>query len=106
MGKKATIPADTAESIIARHKQAQESRNRFVTQARDAKRRLAAVQGIAIPAWEKYWEELDEWKNLIVEEEIDRELHQNGMAPTPPTTPIPRPPKPEHLELVTGKSRN
>jgi hypothetical protein len=105
MGKKKAV-LDTAESIIARHKQAQESRNQFVIRARNAKRKLAAAQGTTIPAWEKYWKELDEWKNLTVEYGIDRELHQNGFAPTPPTTPIPRPPKPENLEDVRGKSRD
>jgi len=61
MGRK-TVKPESSESIIARHKQEQESRNRYVNQARDAKRRLARAEGIAIPGWEKYWEELDEWK--------------------------------------------
>jgi hypothetical protein len=70
MGTKTAEP-ETAESIIARHKQVQASRNRFVHQARDGKRKLAAAKGIAIPKWEKYWRELGEWKDLIVEQEID-----------------------------------
>jgi hypothetical protein len=104
MGKNTTEP-ETAESIIARHKQVHASRNRFVHQARAGKRKLAAAKGIAIPKWEKYWRELDEWKDLIVEQAIDRELYQHDLAPTPPTTPIPRPPKPKDLENVGGNSK-
>jgi hypothetical protein len=92
------VEPETAESIIARHKQVQASRNKFVYQARDGKRKLAATQGIAIPKWEMYWKELDEWKDLMVEEEID-------LAPTPPTTPIPRPRKPKDLENVGANAK-
>jgi hypothetical protein len=60
---------------------------------------------MAIPRWEDYWKELDEWRDLVVEQEIDRELYQHGFAPTPPTTPVPRPVKPKDLENVGGNSR-
>ena len=103
MGKNTTEP-ETAESIIARHMQVQESRNRFVNQARDAKRKLAAARGIPILRWEEYWAELDEWRVLMVEQEVERELYRIGQAPTPPTTPIPRPGKPGNLENVGGNS--
>lgn len=104
MGKKIPQPK-TSESIIAQLKQAQEPHSRFINQARDAKRKLAAAQGMAIPRWEDYWKELDEWRDLVVEQEIDRELYQHGFAPTPPTTPVPRPVKPKDLENVGGNSR-
>ena len=104
MSKKRAQP-ESAESIIARHEQIRRIRTRFANQARDAKRRHAAARGIPIPRWEAYWRELDEWKNLMIEQEIDKELHANGHAPTPPTTPIPPPHKPDNLEKVGGNSR-
>lgn len=99
------VEPETAESIIARHKQVQASRNTFVYKARDGKRKLAAAQGIAIPKWEMYWKVLDEWRDLMVEQELDRELYQHDLAPTPPTTPIPRPPKPKDLENVGANAK-
>ncbi len=99
------VEPESAESIIARHKQVQVSRNKFVYQARDGKRKLAAAQSISIPKWEMYWKELDEWKDLMVEQEIDRELYQHDLAPTPPTTPIPRPRKPKDLENVGANAK-
>lgn len=104
MGNKISEP-EPGESIISRHKQRQESRNRYVQRARDGKRKLAAAQGIAIPRWEEYWKELDEWWDFVMEQDIDRELYQNGLAPTPPTAPIPRPHKPGNLEKVGGNSK-
>lgn len=104
MGKKSADP-ETSESIIARHKQAQEPHDLFINKARDAKRKAAAAQGIAIPKWERYWEDLDEWRSLVIEQEIDRDLYQHGFAPTPPTSPIPRPLKPKDLEDVGGNSK-
>ncbi len=52
-----------------------------------------------------YWKDLDEWKDLMVEQEIDRELYQHDLAPTPPTTSIPRPRKPKDLENVGANAK-
>ena len=108
MGKNATkTPPETEETIINRHKEKRDASKKFINQARDATRKLAIAQGIAIPNWESYWEDLDDWKNFIMEQEIDRELFEHDLAPGGlSTTPIPRLPKPDNLEQVGGNSND
>ncbi len=55
----------TTEGIIARHRQANESRNLYIKESRGQKAKLARAAGIDITGWEKYWEALDEWEALV-----------------------------------------
>ena len=89
---------ESPQAIIARHHQARGTRHQDAQQSRDFTRRRARELNIEIPGWEEYWKALDEWKNQVTEREIERDLYKIGQAPTPPTTPIPRPSKPDNLE--------
>jgi hypothetical protein len=96
---------ELAQAIIAHHYQARDTRHQGAQQSRDFTRRCARELDIDIPGWEEYWKALDEWKTLITEREIERDLYKIGQAPTPPTTPIPRPSKPDNLEHVEIRQR-
>jgi len=52
----------------------------------------------------EYWESLDEWKALVAERGIERDLYKLGLCPTPSASPIPRPAKPEGPENIPGQS--
>jgi hypothetical protein len=96
---------ESPQAIIARHHQACDTRHQDAQQSRDFARRRAHELNIEIPCWEEYWKALDEWKNLVTEREIERDLYKIGQAPTPPTSPIQRPSKPDNLEHIEVHQR-
>jgi hypothetical protein len=55
---------------------------------------------MGVPEWKKHWKALDEWKDLVTEREIERDLYKIRQAPKPPTTSISRPNKPNNLEHI------
>jgi hypothetical protein len=101
---KAGSEPEPAEVIIHRHEDAQRSRDRQAKESRDAKRKLARAKCIDITGWEKYWQALDEWKTILAGRALDRELCQNGWAPSPPASPVNRPRRPEGLEDIGSAS--
>ncbi len=79
---------ELAISIIARHNRIYENQLKYTKQARDEIRRQARAQSIEVPIWESHWKELDEWKDLIAQHNLEEEPSNFDLAP-PPLTPPP-----------------
>ncbi|XMA13438.1 hypothetical protein WAI453_006229 [Rhynchosporium graminicola] len=72
MAKTSSKNSKLIDNILHKHEKTQQSRERYTKMARDSKCKIASSKGIQIPKWETYWKELDEWKKLAADREIEK----------------------------------